>query len=47
MRKLFYYLKPVAGMMTVGCSWGFRGREGLTGADHILDTAWELAELFA
>lgn len=38
-----------AGMMTVGCSWGFRPEEELieAGADRILHSGWELADLFA
>ena len=37
-----------AGMLAVGCSWGFRGREALVaaGADVIVDTPEELLALF-
>jgi phosphoglycolate phosphatase len=37
-----------AGMLAVGCSWGYRGREALieAGADVIVDTPEELLELF-
>ncbi len=37
-----------AGMLAVGCSWGYRGREALmaAGADVIVDTPKELLELF-
>ena len=36
------------GMLTVGCSWGFRGREVLcrAGADVIIDAPVELLEIF-
>ena len=36
-----------AGIRTVGCSWGFRGREELmaAGADHIADTPAEILKL--
>ena len=38
-----------AGMMTVGCAWGFRPEEELvaSGADRILHSGWELCDLFA
>ena len=37
-----------AHMMSVGCSWGYRGRENLVaaGADCVIDTPSELLELF-
>jgi phosphoglycolate phosphatase len=37
-----------AGMLAVGCSWGYRGREALieAGADVIVDTPEELLTLF-
>lgn len=38
-----------AGMYTVGCSWGYRGRDELVaaGADRVLDHARELLDVFA
>jgi phosphoglycolate phosphatase len=38
-----------AGMRTVGCAWGYRGRENLVaaGADHVIDHASELLDLFS
>lgn len=38
-----------AGMLTVGCAWGYRGREVLriAGADLIVDAPCDIAELFA
>ena len=38
-----------AGMLTVGCSWGYRDREVLVGssADFVLDRPSELVEIFA
>ena len=43
------YTGKNAGMMTVGCSWGYRGREVLSaaGADVIIDTPAELLEVFS
>lgn len=37
-----------AGMLAVGCSWGYRGRQALeaAGADVIVDTPEELLDLF-
>ena len=37
-----------AHMMSVGCSWGYRGRENLVaaGADHVIDHPSELLEIF-
>ena len=37
-----------AGMMTVGCSWGYRGRAELegAGADMVIDHASELEKIF-
>ena len=37
-----------AGMMSVGCSWGYRGRDVLvqSGADVIIDSAKELEKIF-
>ena len=37
-----------AGMVTVGCAWGYRGRENLVaaGADYVIDHARELLNLF-
>lgn len=36
-----------AGLISIGCSWGFRGRQELTetGADYIIDTADEITEI--
>ena len=38
-----------AGMMTVGCAWGFRPEQELidAGADRVLHNGWELCDLFA
>ena len=38
-----------AGMLGVGCAWGYRGRENLeaAGADHVIDHASELLRLFS
>lgn len=37
-----------AGMLCVGCAWGYRGEENLlsAGADMILQSAWELSRNF-
>lgn len=35
-----------ASMMTVGCSWGYRAREALGGADVIVDAPTELLRVF-
>ena len=35
-----------AGMMSVGCSWGYRPKDVLAGADVIIDSASELTNLF-
>lgn len=34
-----------AGMVSIGVSWGYRPRASLAGADHIVDSAEQLAEL--
>lgn len=36
-----------AGITSIGCAWGFRGRQELTeaGADYIIDTADEITEI--
>lgn len=36
-----------AGLISIGCTWGFRGRQELAdaGADYIIDTADEIAEI--
>lgn len=36
-----------AGLISIGCAWGFRGRQELaeTGADYIVDTADEITEI--
>lgn len=35
-----------AGMMSVACSWGYRPREALVGADIIIDSPQELLRIF-
>lgn len=35
-----------AGMTSVGCSWGYRPRETLEGADFVIDSPAELMEIF-
>jgi len=38
-----------AGMLSVGCAWGYRGRKVLedAGADYVIDRASELLDIFA
>ena len=42
------YTGQNAGMQTVGCAWGYRGRENLVqaGADRVIDHASELLDIF-
>ena len=35
-----------AGMLSVACAWGYRPKENLVGADHIIESAEELLHIF-